>query len=116
MFDKTGDWKSVTQRQHTFRQEGKLAKNTYLILPMLDDEMLTIDAVNMDLDNWIFACTAVDENGKCESGINLSDKSVIMPSNGKRKSITLHLEELRQKFSHVVVYMSKGRLTIFGYL
>ena len=74
----------------------------------LDDprrEILTIDAVNMDSDNWVFGCkaknsrleilsndelefeesaTMVDRTQPtvCENGINLSQNSVIIPSNG----------------------------------
>ena len=80
-------------------------------------EMLTIDAVNMDNDNWVFGCKAdeqpVTTNDQspqvlCENGINLSQNSVIIPSNGKRKTITVNLNQLRSNFTHIVVFMAKG--------
>ena len=100
----------------------------------LDDprrEILTIDAVNMDSDNWVFGCkaknsrletlsneelefeesaTTVDrtKSALCENGINLSQNSVIIPSNGKRKTITINLDQIRSNFTHIVVFMAKG--------
>ena len=98
----------------------------------LDDprrEILTIDAVNMDSDNWVFGCKAkssrleissnegeeFEENmvdrtqpALCENGINLSQNSVIIPSNGKRKTITINLDQIRSNFTHIVVFMAKG--------
>jgi glycosylphosphatidylinositol deacylase len=116
VFDKDGDWKDILKRQFTFIHEDQLAKNTYLMIKTLDDpkhQMLTVDAVNMDLDNWVFACKASmvhQSNILCEDGINLSSESRIIPSNGKRKSITVNLEQLRltKGYSHVVVFMAKG--------
>ena len=74
-------------------------------------EVLTIDAVNMDNDNWIFGCKAItnDESKKiCETGINLSQNSVIIPSNGKRKTFTINLNQIRTNFTHIVIFMAKG--------
>ena len=59
---------------------------------------LTLDAVNMDNDNWVFGCKATSVYKRtrvCNSGDNLSSKSFIMPSNGKRKTITVDMEEMR---------------------
>ena len=84
------------------------------MIKTLDDskhQKLTIDAVNMDNDNWVFACKSLSVHKptiQCDQGINLSNQSVILPSNGKRKSVTIDLVPLRQDFSHVVVFMKKG--------
>ena len=72
-------------------------------------QMLSDDAINMDLDNWIFVCkeTSIHNSVElCESGINLSDQSVIMPSNGKRKSVTIDLN--KYEGSQIVIFMAKG--------
>ena len=63
VFDKNGDWRDILKRQYTFKHQtpGGLTKNTYLMVETLDDprrEILTIDAVNMDIDNWVFGCKA----------------------------------------------------------
>ena len=84
------------------------------MVKMLDEpmyEMLTIDAVNMDNDNWVFGCktTTVHKSQTiCEDGINLSQDSSIIPSNGKRKTITINLKQVRSNFTHIVVFMAKG--------
>ena len=76
--------------------------------------MLSVDAINMDLDNWIFVCkeTSIHNSVElCESGINLSDQSVIMPSNGKRKSVTIDLNKFGKEGSQgsqIVIFMAKG--------
>ena len=134
VFDKDGDWRDILKRQYTFEHQtlGGLTKNTYLMVETLDDprrEILTIDAVNMDSDNWVFGCKAkssrleissnegeeFEENmvdrtqpAVCENGINLSQNSVIIPSNGKRKTITINLDQIRSNFTHIVVFMAKG--------
>ena len=134
VFDKNGDWRDILKRQYTFKHQtpGGLTKNTYLMVETLDDprrEILTIDAVNMDSDNWVFGCKAknsrleissnegeefeedmVDRTQPtlCENGINLSQNSVIIPSNGKRKTITINLDQIRSNFTHIVVFMAKG--------
>ena len=113
-FDKDGEWKDILKRQYTFQTDKKLDKNTYLMVKTIDDpkhEILTVDAVNMDLDNWVFGCKANSVHKSviiCESGINLSNLSEILPSNGKRKSITLDLVKIRKEFTHIIVYMAKG--------
>ena len=84
------------------------------MIKTLDDskhQRLTVDAINMDNDNWVFACkslTVHNELVQCDHGVNLSNQSTIMPSNGKRKSVTLNLVELRDDYSHVVIFMKKG--------
>jgi len=116
VFDKDGDWKDILKRQYTFKHEmpGGLTKNTYLMVKTLDDikhEMLTVDAVNMDNDNWVFGCKAtIAHNSQmlCENGINLSQDSVIIPSNGKRKTITINLDKVRSNFTHIVVSWPKA--------
>ena len=108
------EWKDILKRQFTFKQKDRLTKNTYLMVKTLDDpkhEYLTIDAVNMDHDNWVYGCKSTNvfkSQIMCENGINLSQKGYIIPSNGKRKTITVNLKELRSEYSHVFVFMAKG--------
>ena len=52
----------------------------------------------MDNDNWVFGCLASSVHKGvriCQSGENLSKDSYILPSNGKRKTITIDMERLR---------------------
>lgn len=113
LFDKNGDWIEIDQPQYTFESTKKLEQNTFLMMPTaLDDlEKLTIDAVNMDNDNWIFGCkksTKHESKTVCQSSENLSKSSAIIPSNGKRKTLTLDLRPLKDKYSHIVVFIPKS--------
>ena len=52
----------------------------------------------MDNDNWVFGCKATSVYKRtriCDAGDNLSSKSYIIPSNGKRKTITVDMEKMR---------------------
>ena len=99
-FDKDGYWSDIIQRQYVF-QRGNVTCNTYLMVRALDDPKhrhVTLDAVNMDTDNWVFGCKASHvHNGQrvCQTGENLSHQSYILPSNGKRKTITIDMQQLR---------------------
>lgn len=92
LFDKDGYWSDILKRQFTFTR-GNVTCNTYVMVKLLDDpkhRYLTLDAVNMDNDNWVFGCkaTKVYKNTRiCESGDNLSGQADVMPSNGLRKTI-----------------------------
>ena len=80
-------------------------------------EELTIDAVNMELDEWVYACKATTVhkgNVICETGDNLSHLSHIIPSDGKRKTLRISLKDLRCVF--VAVDISLEILKSFSYL
>lgn len=114
-FDQDGDWKDLLKRQFVFGPVN-VTKNTYLMVKTLDDpkhKFLTVDAVNMDLDDWVFACKATKVHKNvvmCESGQSMSSQSTIVPSNGKRKTLQVNLDELRTEkgYTHVVVHVAAG--------
>ncbi len=110
-FDREAEWRDINARQHTY-MEKEVEKNTYLMVKTVDDpkhKRIAIDAVNMDNDNWVFVCNATSVHKgvrMCENGINLSAKSYIVPSNGKRKTVVIDMDH--KAFTHVVIYMYKG--------
>jgi len=60
-----GLWMDLLKRQFVYKMETKKmapeVKTTNLMIKTFDDpkhEMLTIDAVNMESDNWVFGCKA----------------------------------------------------------
>ncbi|XP_060536701.1 GPI inositol-deacylase isoform X2 [Cylas formicarius] len=72
-------------------------------------EMLTVLAVNMETQNWIYACNAAYTKGAsrvCLNGLHLSHFSEIIPSaKYKRRLITLNMHKLRKsnfELTHVV--------------
>jgi glycosylphosphatidylinositol deacylase len=111
-FDKNGYWSDILKRQFTF-SKGNVTCNHYSMIKIAIDEpnqrFLTLDAVHMDADDWVFGCkeTKVHKNTRvCEVGENLSKHSAIIPSKGKHKAIHLDLVEVKQKhgYSHIVVH------------
>eukprot|EP00090_Calanus_glacialis_P013911 TRINITY_DN2253_c0_g1_i7.p1 TRINITY_DN2253_c0_g1~~TRINITY_DN2253_c0_g1_i7.p1 ORF type:complete len:1052 (-),score=349.76 TRINITY_DN2253_c0_g1_i7:167-3322(-) len=112
VFDKNGYWSDILKRQFTF-SKGNVTCNHYSMIKIAIDDprqrFLTLDAVRMSADDWVFGCkeTKVHKNTRvCEVGENLSSKSSIIPSKGKRKVIHLDLLEMKQKFgyTHIVVH------------
>ena len=81
-FDKDGYWSDVLKRQFVFTR-GNVTCNTYLMIETFDDpkhKQVTLDAINMDNDNWVFGCkaTSVHKGTRiCKSGDNLSAKSFL---------------------------------------
>ncbi|XP_023347047.1 GPI inositol-deacylase [Eurytemora carolleeae] len=75
----------------------------------VNNKFLTLDAVRMDNDDWVFGCkeTRIYKNTRvCDEGDNLSGDSAIIPSRGKRKSIQLDMHKLKENrgYSHIVVH------------
>eukprot|EP00092_Neocalanus_flemingeri_P010254 GFUD01011050.1.p1 GENE.GFUD01011050.1~~GFUD01011050.1.p1 ORF type:complete len:1057 (+),score=343.38 GFUD01011050.1:48-3218(+) len=111
-FDMNGYWSDILKRQFTF-SKGNVTCNHYSMIKIAIDDpkqrFLTLDAVRMSADDWVFGCkvTKVHKNTRvCEEGENLSSKTSIIPSKGKRKAIHLDLLEMKQKFgyTHIVVH------------
>jgi len=110
-FDTNGYWSDVLKRQFTF-SKGNATCNHYVMIRVnadVNSKFLTLDAVRMDNDNWVFGCkeTRVYKNTRiCDEGENLSGLSAIIPSKGKRKAIQLDMHNLKTKYgyTHVVVH------------
>ena len=74
---------SITKSKHNTKVEN-------FVIPIESSSInsIALDAVRMENDNWLYGCTAVQSSGDlttCTEFVNLSAKSKIMPSKGKRK-------------------------------
>ncbi len=74
---------SITKSKHNTKVEN-------FVIPIESSNInsIALDAVRMENDNWLYGCTAVQSSGDlttCTEFVNLSAKSKIMPSKGKRK-------------------------------
>ena len=113
-FDRDGFWTDVLKRQFEFSRKH-VSSNSYIMVKVLDDpkhKYLTVDAVNLENPDWVFGCKALKvykATRICESGDNLSKMSQLLPSNGKRKAVTLDLHKLGKDkgYTHVVVFVPK---------
>ncbi|KAI4456728.1 negative regulator of vesicle formation-related [Holotrichia oblita] len=108
--DDTGDWIEHLPRQYSVELiEGTKRPHWYMIRrvnqPM--HEVLSIMALNLELSNWIFACTATiikDQSRVCVDAVHLSQLSEIAPSvKYKRRFLNINLYELNSNFTHVIV-------------
>ena len=113
--DKGGYWADILPNQFTL-DRGAVTRDHYNMIKIspedINTRMLTLDAVNMEADHWVYGCRRTDNyrNSRvCVESESLSAESVIMPSRGKRKMIQLDLWEMDKKgFSHIVVNIPKN--------
>ena len=113
--DKNGYWSDILKRQFTV-VKGNVTCDHYMMIKLATDDpkqrFLTLDAVRMEGDSWVFGCreTVVHRNTRvCTEGENLSMKSLVLPGK-RRKALHLDLLELRKTegFSHVVLHSPGG--------
>ena len=112
--DKNGYWSDILKRQFTVTK-GNITCDHYMLVK-LDTENpqqreLTIDAVKLDGDDWVFGCkeTVVHRNTRvCLQGENLSDKSIVLPGKKNRRALHLDLMEARRSYTHLVVMAPAG--------
>ncbi|KAG8041410.1 hypothetical protein G9C98_002398 [Cotesia typhae] len=71
---------------------------------------LSIDAINLDTPDWVFACTVLIISDKtsekiCKSGINLINLTRLSPDPyfRQRKTLDLNLYEISYEFTHIVI-------------
>ncbi|KAK6642802.1 hypothetical protein RUM43_004304 [Polyplax serrata] len=113
-FERNSDWLENLQRQFTVTEAQGVKKNHYIMIRLFSDiksEMAFIEAYNINIRDWIFACSAdLVQNSvrMCETGENLSNITEIAPVDPqlklKRKLAHLNLFDLKAMgFSHVVV-------------
>ena len=113
--DKNGYWSDILKRQFTVTK-GNLTTDHYMMIKLATDDPkqqhLTIDAVKMEADDWVFGCkeTIVHRNTRvCVNGENLSPLSLALPGK-KRKALHLNLLKTRREksYSHIVVAAPSG--------
>lgn len=121
-FIEEGRWIQVTGPQFSYNSNDKQSKGgklknqsiVYLMIPVPVDKFsynfLSIDAINLDTPDWVFACTVLIINDKtsekiCKSGINLTNLTRLSPDPyfRQRKTLDLNLHEISYKFTHIVI-------------
>ncbi|KRT81140.1 hydrolase, partial [Oryctes borbonicus] len=107
--DDRGDWIERLARQYSVElTEGTRKPQWYMIRKVNQPmhEVLSVMALNLELTNWIFACSAHTIRGQsrvCIDATHLSHMSEIVPSHKfKRRFLNINLHQLNQNFTHVV--------------
>lgn len=118
----SGKWIEVTSPHYTYtsndnrqskgRQSNKI---TYLIIP-IDLESaysyISFDAINLEISDWIFVCSASVENSnkKCKSGLNLTNLTRLSPDYlfQQRKTVDIKFADIisLSEVTHFVVKIS----------
>ncbi|KAH0560113.1 GPI inositol-deacylase [Cotesia glomerata] len=119
-FFEEGRWIQVIRPQFSYNSNDKQLKGklnqsiVYLMIPVPVDKFsynfLSIDAINLNTQDWLFACTVLIINNKtsekiCKSGINLTNLTRLSPDVyfRQRKTLDLNLHEISSKVTHIVV-------------
>lgn len=107
--DDRGEWKEDLRRQYSVSLPKGSQGNQWHLIRIINDPKHTalfVEALNLPLTDWIFACAADSIKGQsryCENGIHLSQVSKIAPSvnNIKRRTHYIHLERLKQRYPQI---------------
>ncbi|KAK7788803.1 hypothetical protein R5R35_010913 [Gryllus longicercus] len=111
VFNPDGMWNEYLRRQFSVVEPYGVPSVMYVMIRLVDDpkhEWLLAEAINVEANDWVFACTANEIRGPsriCNYGVNLSNQTRFMPSTTlKRKIVYLHLREIKKLgFSHVIL-------------
>uniref|UniRef100_A0A1Y1N8T0 GPI inositol-deacylase n=1 Tax=Photinus pyralis TaxID=7054 RepID=A0A1Y1N8T0_PHOPY len=107
------EWIENLQKQYTISLAHGVQQMQYHMLRILGDtdyRYLTIVALNVDVVEWVFACSATqlqEQRRICSDGIHLSHFTEIWPSiRYRRKLLKLDTQELKRHYTeltHVIV-------------
>lgn len=107
------DWIENLQKQYTISSPHGVQQMQYHMLRILGDadyQYLTIVALNVDVVEWVFACSATKLQGQrriCSDGIHLSHLTEISPSvRYRRRLLKLDTQELKRHYTeltHIIV-------------
>ncbi|CAH0564162.1 unnamed protein product [Brassicogethes aeneus] len=101
-----GLWTAIQNKQYTVSLLKGVKQMQWYMVPLKENNILSILAVNLEVTDWVFLCQA-NSDGKCTNGVHLSHKSLIAPSaKYKRRTIRINMQELLntyQGMTHVMV-------------
>ncbi|CAL7936022.1 unnamed protein product [Xylocopa violacea] len=118
-FESGGEWIENVQRHYTWTNKNlsKKTSSIYLMIRLNDQpEYLTIDTVNLESKDWLFACTASSIQGQsrvCKWGWNLTNRTRILPDplHRPRKTVDLSLQEIKYLgVTHIIVRITPNSL------
>ncbi|XP_053973079.1 GPI inositol-deacylase isoform X1 [Hylaeus volcanicus] len=111
-FEPGGEWIEDIRRHYTWNNKN-LSKRTSPIYLMIrfngQKDHLTIDTVNLESKDWLFACTASIIQGQsrvCNWGWNLTNRTRMLPDplHRLRKTVDLNLQEIKYPgVTHIIV-------------
>ncbi|KAF7408574.1 hypothetical protein HZH66_003111 [Vespula vulgaris] len=129
-FDKNGEWIENIQRQYTWESKVNSSRkgSTYLMIRLTDPrDHLTIETINLETKDWLFACSASNLQGYsrvCDWGWNLTNRTRMAPDHlhKLRRVVDLDTQEIKYPHvTHIVIRMTSEDLennvivTIDGY-
>ncbi|CAK9833286.1 GPI inositol-deacylase [Anthophora retusa] len=119
-FESGGEWIENIQRNYVWTNKNlsRRTSSVYLMIRLSGQSNyhLTIDTVNIESKDWLFACTASSIQGQsrvCNWGWNLTNRTRILPDplHRIRKTVDLNLQEIKYPgVTHVIVRITPDDL------
>ena len=118
-FEPGGEWIEDIRRHYVWsnKDSSKRTSSVYLMIRLNEQpDHLTIDTVNLESKDWLFACTASSIEGQsrvCNWGWNLTNRTRILPDplHRLRKTVDLSLREIKYPgATHVIIKITPGDL------
>ncbi|XP_071570586.1 GPI inositol-deacylase isoform X2 [Temnothorax nylanderi] len=117
-FEADAEWVNVPQQYVWNNKNGvKKSSTIYLAVELFHkSDFLTIDAINLENQNWLFVCSALKKQGQkqiCEWGWNLTNKTRLLPDPlyRPRRTVDLELKEIRYPHvTHAIVRITPDDL------
>ncbi|XP_031831739.1 GPI inositol-deacylase isoform X2 [Nomia melanderi] len=118
-FEPGGQWIEDIRTQYTWSNKN-LSKKTSTVYLMIrlnrQPDQLTIDTINLESKDWLFACAASSIQGQsrvCTWGWNLSNRTKLLPDllYRQRKTVDLNLKEIKYPgVTHIVIRITPDDL------
>ncbi|XP_076243690.1 GPI inositol-deacylase [Calliopsis andreniformis] len=121
-FEPGGEWIEDIRRHYVWSNKNlsKRTSSVYLMIRLNGQpDHLTIDTVNLESKDWLFACTASRIQGQsrvCNWGWNLTNRTRILPDPlyRLRKTVDLNLQEIKYPdVTHIIIKMTSNDLEKF---
>ncbi|KAG7202383.1 hypothetical protein KM043_018700 [Ampulex compressa] len=112
LFEPGGEWIENTRKMYTWynKKVSRTVSPIYLAIKVDGhSDHLSIEAMNLETKDWLFACTASNslrQSSLCEWGWNFTNKTRISPDplHRNRKIADLNLKEIKYSdITHIVV-------------
>ncbi|KAF7995470.1 hypothetical protein HCN44_006577 [Aphidius gifuensis] len=117
--DDNGHWIEDSRSFFTWKlsddNEKKYKKWIYLMLPIDTSKYdhLSIDAINLDIKNWLFVCKK--KSSKCDWAWNITNRTTILPDyqNKIRKTFDINLHDIdKLKVTHFLLKIPNTKYPI----
>ncbi|KAK9296931.1 hypothetical protein QLX08_009191 [Tetragonisca angustula] len=118
-FEPSGIWIENIQRHYTWSNKNLPKKTSFVYLMIRlngQPDYLTIDTINLESKDWLFACTASSIQGQsrvCNWGWNLTNRTRILPDplHRLRKTVDLNFQEIKYPgVTHIIIKITPDSL------